>query len=73
MPDLILALNAGSSSIKHGLFALTGSDSPVEVDRGETDDDGNMQSLDSGWRFRGCNSQQRNGDHGEHQFERYCQ
>jgi acetate kinase len=45
MPDLILALNAGSSSIKHGLFALAGSDSPVEVDRGETDDDGKDPSA----------------------------
>jgi acetate kinase len=40
MPDLVLALNAGSSSIKFGLFEIGDGGSAIELSRGETDDDG---------------------------------
>jgi len=40
MPDAVLALNAGSSSIKFGLFEIGGRDDPVLVSKGVLDDAG---------------------------------
>ena len=44
MSEVILALNAGSSSIKFGLFEIGNDRTPVEITRGEIDDDGKSPS-----------------------------